>query len=138
VAVALVDLLEAVEVDEDQGELAPVPRVAGDLGRQPLVQGAVVADPGQLVAPRQRPERFVARPQAADEEDDPNRDRGQTGRLGEGEDRLLAAGEAPEEERRQQPEGDREERREQVGGAERHQPLAVGGGPPTPAVSPGL
>ena len=123
---ALVHLLEPVEVEEDEGELAAVPVVAGDFSREALVQGAIVPDPGQLVAPSQRPERFVARAQAPDQEDDPDPDRDQAGRLGHGEDRLLAPGEVAEHQRRQQPEGDREQGREQVGGAERHEPLALG------------
>ena len=124
--VALVHLLEPVEVEEDQRELAPVPGVPGDFRRHPLVQGAVVADPGQLVAPGQRPERFVARAQAADQEDDADPDGRQAGRLGDRQDRLLGPRVVAEDQRRQQPEGDREQRRQQVGGTEGDEPLSIG------------
>jgi hypothetical protein len=50
-AVALVDRLEAVEIEEQEGELAAVAPVAGDFLGEALVQRPVVADPGQLVAP---------------------------------------------------------------------------------------
>ena len=68
---ALVDRLEAVEVEQDQGELARRGAVAGDLLGQALVQAAVVADPGQLVAPGQRPRapRGSARRRRAEQHD---------------------------------------------------------------------
>jgi hypothetical protein len=50
----LVDLLEAVEVDQDQGELPLAARVSRELLGKPLVQRPVVADPGQLVAAGER------------------------------------------------------------------------------------
>ncbi|HEX5988860.1 MAG TPA: FAD-dependent thymidylate synthase [Solirubrobacterales bacterium] len=68
----------------------------------------------------------MAGAQPADQEDDADADRHQARRLGDGEDRLLRAGEVAEDQRRQQPEGDREQRRQQVGGAERDVPLSIG------------
>jgi hypothetical protein len=86
---ALVHLLEAVEVEQDDGELPRVAEVTGDFFVEALLQRPVVADAGQLVAAGERPERLVAGAQAEEQDDDTGRDRGQAGGLDQGEYQRL-------------------------------------------------
>jgi hypothetical protein len=44
--------LEVVEVEDDNGELVLEAASAGDLGRERLLEGAAVRDPGERVHPR--------------------------------------------------------------------------------------
>jgi len=124
---ALVDRLEAVEVEQDQAELARVAPVAGDFLGQTLVQAAVVADPGQLVAAGQGPERLVAGAQAPRQQQDARGDHGQAEGLEAGEDQGLAGGEGAERQRQQQADDDRDQTRDEKAGADRRPVVEVGG-----------
>ena len=46
----VVDVLEVVDVDDRHGERPGVPHRAGDLGGQPLLQSAMVGQPGKRIA----------------------------------------------------------------------------------------
>ena len=126
VAEALVDRLEAVEVEQDQGELARVAPVAADFLGQALVQAAVVADPGQLVTASQYPERLMAGPQAPGQQNDAGRDHGQAGRLDDGEDQGLPPGERAQRDREQQASDDRDQPRDEKAGPDRAATVRLG------------
>ena len=57
VPLAVVRLLEVVEVEEDEREPAAVAPGAGGLGGEQRVEGPVVEEPGERIAPRARPAR---------------------------------------------------------------------------------
>ena len=93
--------------------------MAGDFLGQALVQAAVVADPGQLVAAGQRPERFVAGPQPARQQQHADRDHGQADRLDQSEDEGLALEKEPSSNRQQQTGGDRDQSGDEKAGPDR-------------------
>lgn len=127
-AETLVDRLEAVEVEQDQGELAGVATVAGDFLGQALVQAAVVADPGQLITAGQRPERLVACPQPPRQQEDADRDHGQAEGLDDGEDQGLSLREGTERDGEQQAGSDRDQAGDEKAGTDREPGIGVGWG----------
>src|SRR6202790_5427192 len=57
-AVAIVDLLEIVEVHQDQGEAAAVTAAALDLALESVQQGAIIAEAGKRIADGELPNLF--------------------------------------------------------------------------------